>query len=317
MKKILLNATMLMFAASLTIFTSCKKASTTTTPTPSGVAAQSQDASDDARVNSELDNATNDANASMSSSSTTAGRYSYTSSTLGTGLVCGATLDTSKISMDIITINYNGPNCSGLETRSGSITLQLTGGKWKTKGAAIYCTFNNYKITRISDGNSITFNGTHTLINYSGGLVASVLGTTTTVVHKARANNMTITFTDGTVRTWSVARQLTWSAFNTSNLQISVSGDTILAGVANTVMWGTTRSGQSFTAVLKSPIVSNTICGWFAPVSGERMINGITYPLDILFGLNTSGVAVTSGCATDYKITWTVAGTPYSALLLY
>jgi hypothetical protein len=93
---------------------------------------------------------------------------------------------------------------------------------WKDQGAQITLTFHDLKITRVSDNKSITINGTQTYTNVSGGLLINLL-TLGTITHSITSSNMSITFDDGTQRTWNVAKQRVYT-FSGTNVSITISG---------------------------------------------------------------------------------------------
>ena len=90
---------------------------------------------------------------------------------------------------------------------------------WKDQGASLTLTFQDLKITRVSDNKSITINGTHTYTNVTGGLLINllILGT---VTHSITSSNMSITFDDNTQRTWQVAKQRVYT-FSGNNVSVT------------------------------------------------------------------------------------------------
>ena len=328
MKKLLVVSFALLLGVAVTCTTSCKKAdSTTADDTPT----QSQTASDDARVNSELENVSNEANTAISSHPNTAGAKVE-------GVVGVTTLPTDvKISRDSIngtvTLTYvDSIGLYGLYRRSGSIVIALQGylangkGKhWVDAGATIYVTLNNYKVTRIWDGKSIVFNGTKSITNKTGGFIWK-LTSGQSLEHDIRANGLTITFDDGTQRTWSLHQNRTWTnitANNTANFQVSQGSDTTVAGYSNVSYWGTTRANNPFYVQLTSPLTVNSTCGWYRPTSGVRVINGLAHVVTETFGVDIAGnpVPYTIGgnCgAYGFKISWTnAAGQAKSKVIAY
>ena len=78
--------------------------------------------------------------------------------------------------------------------------------RWRNPGAALTVTIQNLKITRIRDNKSITINGSHTITNVSGGLLFNLpaLGT---ITHTITSSGMSVTFDDGSQRTWQVGNK--------------------------------------------------------------------------------------------------------------
>lgn len=292
------------------VFASCRRDRMKSDSTePDETAAFSQHSSDVNSTNNNADISMNDAETALTESSLSGFRMASNTS------ICNATIDTTQLaSLKKIVITYNGNSCDGLRNRTGVITLQLIAGtKWKDAGAVLSITYTNFKVTVLSSGKSTTLNGTHIVTNVSGGIVAHIglAPNPTTIVRKIRATNMSVTFDDGTVRSWSAARKRTWTGAAGVATSLTVEGDTILGGVANTEVWGTNRAGKAFTTSMTTPLVVNSSCGWFSPVSGKKThdINGRVST--ITFGTDANGNVVNTGCPNHYIINWTSHnGTP-------
>ncbi len=287
--------------------TSCKKKETAPTPANPTEADESgtfaQHSADVNTTNNSTDMSMDDAENVLVSSSIGGHRMaSYAG-------ICNAIVDTSQItSLKKIVITYTGTSCDGLRDRSGSITIQLTTGvKWKDVGSVITITYTNFKVITLSNGKSNTLNGVHTITNVTGGIVAHI-GITpnpSTIIRKIRANNMSVTFDDGTVRNWSAARKRTWTGSAGIASGLTIEGDTTLSGVPNTEVWGTNRAGNPFTTVMTVPLVVNSTCGWFNPTSGKKTHTFNNRVSTITFGTDASGNVVTTGCPNHYIINWT------------
>ena len=300
MKKTITTIALVILVVGLTI-TSCKKKKTEET-TPVTTQADetstfSQQSSDVTTANSSADMSMEDAENAIAPSSLSGFR------TMAYAGICGATVDTSLISIKKITINYNGNSCDGSRFRTGSISLQLVAGtQWKNQNSVLLITYTNFKVTVLSNNKSTTLNGSHYITNVTGGIVAHIglSPNPSTIVRKIRSNNMNITFDDNTVRTWSVNRTKTWTGNAGSATGLSISADS-----ANVETWGTNRAGNPFTTMINSPIVVNSTCGWFAPVSGKKTHNFNSRISTITFGTDASGNVVTTGCPTHYILNWT------------
>jgi hypothetical protein len=306
MKKTLYRSFLALAAIALLFSAGCKKDDDKTVT--DDTASQSVSASDESYLQAETDLASEDANTALGGFSNLSGRYS------SFPVICGATIDTSLKDSGIVSINYDGTTAcvNGTRKRDGQIRLELlNGARWKDVGAVLAVTFNSYKVTRISDGKSLVLNGTQTITNVTGGLV----GNTAQVIHRMRANNLMLTFDNGTTRTWSVARKVT---FNSSgpNRAVVIEGDTTVNNIANTVVWGTNRNGDNFYTAISTPLEANNTCGWHKPVAGVKTHEGISRKIMVTLGLDASGNAVSSGCAGFYKIKWTNAQGKVRELLL-
>ncbi len=294
------------------VLNSCTKPRETVTPADD-TADQTQVASDDARVNSELENVTVDANTALSASTLSSGRLSSLDSAGVINLPCDVTLDTTQYKSGIWTLTYSGSSCSGVYTRTGSITLQILGYaaptnvRWKDAGAEILVTFNNYKVTNLS-GLTFTYNGTHSITNVTGGLLKT-LSSGTSIIHKITAN-MSVTFDNGKTKTWWVNRLKTWTYPGLGIYQISITGDSAIGGLSNYVTGGVTRAGNSFLVQIPVAMVSNSSCGWYKPTAGIRIVSGIARTLTETFGVTSSGVTYSGASlcgAYGYKFDWTNA----------
>jgi hypothetical protein len=287
-------------------FTSCKKDKATTPPTTEADESSTfaQHSADVNTSNNSADMSMEDAENAIAPSSLSGARVSSLYSN-----ICGASVDTTNITTNkTVVITYTGTSCDGLRTRTGVITVQLTtGNRWKDVGAVLTITYANFKVTTISTGKSNTLNGVHTITNVSGGIVNHIgLNTNpTTIVRKIRANNMSITFDDGTVRSWSAARKRTWTGSGGVVNSLTIEGDTTLASVSNTEVWGTNRAGNAFTTVMNNPLVVNVSCGWWKPVSGMKTHAFNSRVSTITFGTDANGNVMTSGCPNNYIINWT------------
>lgn len=278
---------------------SCKKDSAATTDSSAQVTTQADDQS---RVSTETDAVTNDANASLEVSPSISGRTDGFQ-----GLICDATIVADTVnSVRTITITYNGTNCSGTRTRTGVVVISIPAGVyWKNAGAVVTISYQNLKITRLSDNKSITINGTHTLTNVSGGLLVN-LPTLKTITHTIASSNMSVTFDDGSQRTWSVARQRVFTYNN--GIVITVTGTHTDGNNTGIEEWGTTRFGKTFTNSITTPLVVSQSCNFRVTSGAIQHVTSLA-TVAVTFGLDASGNA-TSCPGTGsyyYKAVWTGA----------
>ncbi len=294
MKSSFLRIPLMIIATAVMMLTACRKESD---------ADDSVSAEDNSSVNSGLNATTDDAANAVGEIQALSGK------TDGTASICGATIDTSQKANGIIVINYDGSSCNGL-TKEGSITATLqnysSGTRWKDAGAVLKLDFNNVKLTNTVSGAYFTLNGTHYITNVTGGLAWKIMDgiETGTVAHKHAADNFNLTFADGTQRTWSVRRTRTFTNLNNVR-SVTLSGDTTIDAVANVEAWGTNRKGDTFKNALASPVISNSTCGFYKPVSGEFIHHVANRTADILFGVDSDGNQISSGCAYGFKVTFT------------
>ncbi len=281
---------------------------------------------DSNELKGELDQADtdiNDALKDMPGFGKTGSGQSLTSSAL-----CGVIIDTSDIDQNILYFNFDGttPCFSPSRTRSGQIKVELiSGSNWANAGAVLRETFIDYKITRLSDNKSITFNGEKTLTNLNGNDWLGFFLSYSTLKYAERALDIDVTFDNNQTAVWNSARITEWSyvqANSTPGIQIpfikfEAVGDTSLNGIATVDSWGTNRYGQAFVTYYNQELVSNTYCGLWRPNSGELVheVDGDTYTLTL--GVDQNGNAATGNCAYGFEVSWDINGTANSQVFSY
>ncbi|MBL7744020.1 MAG: hypothetical protein JNN00_11145 [Chitinophagaceae bacterium] len=281
-------------------FTACQKDSgTKNTSNNDEVATHSDDQS---RFSSEIDAASNDADIAIESSTSFTGRYQGTQDIMG--IICDATVAVNTASNPMtITITYDGTNCLGNRTRTGVIVLSTPQGtQWKNAGAAITVTFQNFKVTRLSDNKSITINGAQTYTNVSGGLLIN-LATLNSITHSITSNGLTVTFDNGSQRSWQVAKQRVFT-YN-GGVVVTTTGTHSDGNNSNIAEWGTNRFGAAFTTSITSPLIIRQDCN-FRLTSGAVAHSTPVFNADVTFGLNASGNPTSCPGSGNYyyKVRW-------------
>jgi hypothetical protein len=119
---------------------------------------------------------------------------------------------------------------------------------------------------------------------------------------------MSITFDDGTQRTWNVAKQRVYT-FSGTNVSVTISGTHTEGNVTNIAEWGTNRLGRAFTSATLQPVVIRSDCN-FRVVSGEIKHSLPNVSADATFGLDASGNPTTCPGTGHYyfKIVFTGSG---------
>jgi hypothetical protein len=304
------------------LFTACKKSNSSSSNDTSQSDLQTQ-ADDEARVSTETDAAFNDVNAAMENQASITGsslnrtvRYGVTveggnQDTLKGSLICNAMVSIDTIDdPHTITITYKGKTPDSLRIRTGTIVISWKAGShWTTAGDQITVQFQNLAIYRIFDKKTITFNGTHTYTNVSGGSLLSLTSNSASpITHTITSDNMSITFDDGSQRTWSFARERVFS-FN-NGLVIAESGTHPSGSLTDISEWGTNRFGGSFTAQITTPLTVMAGCGW-STTAGVYVLTNNAGVLTLTFGLDGNGNAVT-GCALNdvyyLQLVWAGSG---------
>jgi hypothetical protein len=178
--------------------------------------------------------------------------------------------------------------------------------------------FNNVVLTNNASANAFTLNGRHTLTNITGGLARRIMDglDAGTVTHRHTASGFQLTFPDGSQRTWSVNRLRTFTNAG-GQITVTVSSDHTENGTANADSWGINRRGDAFINSITTPITSNNTCGWHKPVSGEATHSVGSRSLNVLFGVDASGNAISSGCAYGLKITFNRNGRTRTRVVSY
>jgi hypothetical protein len=313
---------------------SCKKDNSTSGDTTTANLSAASD--DQQQVSNESDIISNDANTALNGESDFSGSNSSSVSLTGntevnsvggsaqvSGLVnvhqfiCDATItyDTAN-NQRIITIVYDGTNCWGNRTRTGTVIITLPYGQhWKDAGAVVNVTIDTLKITRLRDGKSIVLNGTKTITNVSGGLLKD-LATLQTITHTIKGS-LSVGFDNGTTRTWNVSKQRVFTYDN--GIVITTTGTYSDGTDDNIAEWGTNRFGESFKSLISEPKVIRQDCD-FRLVSGQNTVITDKGTSVITYGLDANGDP--TGCPGTgnyyYKLVWTgVNGKTYTIIRPY
>jgi hypothetical protein len=277
-------------------FTACKKDSSQPQEQNPELTTHAEDQS---RVSGEMDAVDLDINYALEKNSSFSGRLTGDS-------ICAATVTFDTLnSTKKITIIYNGADCGGLKVRTGSIIISMPSGMhWKDVGAQINVAYQNFKVTRKTDNKSITINGTHTLTNVEGGLLRDLLQGRNSITHTIASSNMSITFDDGTQRSWQVARKRVYTLANGGT--ITISGTHTDGNQTSIAEWGTDRFGHPFTTAITQPLVISANCQ-FRLISGQVTHNRMTSSASVTFGLNKDGNPASCPASGSfyYKLTWT------------
>lgn len=307
------------------VFTACKKThESTLVNTTDDTDTQSIIALDELEVNTEFDQAVNDAITASSISSTTSGDTAASSTTGNILLttISGAVIDTNQINMGIVKITYYGKNAENTKGRTGEVKIKhaVSNGKiipWKTQGANATITFTTYEVIFLDTvKKSIWLDGNCSVTNISGGLLKNIanplLVPGDSLVDKVRAelfftrnDNITV------IKKWTWHfNQLRVFNLNGTTVTATIKGDTAINNNNNVVTWGTTRFDQNFYTSITTPILQNISGSTFLydPLKGRKVILGITEPITITYGVDQQGSPATTGNPYGYIITWTNSG---------
>ena len=222
-------------------------------------------------------------------------------------LPCNVTVDSSSVVGDTITysITFNGLNCGLTHTRYGNATVKRNiNTSWHQAGTKVTVNYLNLVITKVSTGKSVTINGNRTFENVSGGYLSDLGTSATSITHKVYGQ-IQVKFDDNTIRTWSIARQRTFTG-TLIQLIVTTDGFGSAGGYSNLVTWGTNRNGEAFFSQISQPIVHKQSCGW-DPTSGIliHQIPSDNKSATITLGYDNNNQLITNGdCPTKYKLDW-------------
>jgi hypothetical protein len=281
----------------IVFFVSCQKDDITATDY---ITETSEHADDQSRFSEEEDGVANDANAVIEVTSGFTGRTGDVQS-----LICDATVTLDTLSNPrTITIVYNGLNCLGNRTRTGTVVISMAAGmRWRQAGAILNVSFQNLKVTRVSDNKSITINGTQVYTNVSGGLLFN-LASAGSIIHTITSSNMSITFDNGSQRTWQVARRRVFTYNN--GIVITTTGTHTDGATTGIAEWGANRFGHDFTTAITQPLVIRQDCN-FRLVSGKVAHHTSLFNATAIFGLDSTGNPTSCPGSGNYflKLEWT------------
>ena len=202
-----------------------------------------------------------------------------------------------KFGHPLLILWYKGGHDAAGYIKQGKITVEIINGKkWTTAGAILKET-DSITITR--GGKTRIYIGTRYVTNVSGGSLHTL--TPNPFIYTMHAYH-TVTFDNGTQRTYWIARRNT---FNKQTYTFTTTGDTTIYNNLCT-NGGKTRFGNDFLVQSPQPIISNLSCGFANPTSGIRIHTSTSnnQVVTITFGVDANGTQVTSGCALGYKINW-------------
>jgi len=293
----LITAITFLMAVSLV---SCKKTDTNP-PTTDETTNLSVHSDDESRFSNEIDAIATDANTVIEDNASFNGRIE---NTLGT--ICNATaVADSTNEIKKITVTYHGLDCFGKNSVNGIVVLSMSKAThWKDVGAVLTVNIQNLKITRVLDNKSITINGTKTITNVSGGRLRD-LASRGTITHTIIGTDLSVTFDNGTQRTWQVAKKRVFTYNN--GAVITTTGMHTEGAVDGIAEWGTNRFGNTFATAISEPMVIRQDCD-FRLVSGQVTHSKLIAIVTVTFGLNAAGEPTTCanvGTGSYYfKLVW-------------
>jgi hypothetical protein len=286
--------------AMIFILASCSKEKTTTTST-SNTESMQQLSIDENNVVNASNQALNDAESVL----TPAKLKSTESGPCNTTVTIGGVVD-DTISIDIY---YHGADCNNKVIRSGHVIVKKKYQEdWGQAGATVIVTMNNFTRTRISNGKSLTLNGSKHFENVSGHYLyeLGLDSTVTSVIHRVWGN-ITATFDDNTTRVWTLARQDTYTG-SLIALVMTEDGFGTADGYTNLTAWGTNRNGEQFYSSITQSVVYKQLCN-YDPCSGIEIhqIPSASKSATITFGYDSNNNPITNGdCPTRYRIDWVI-----------
>jgi hypothetical protein len=289
-------------------FIGCKKSKTTDPPTP-GNSSWQQLTIDENNVENNSDEAMNDATNVLTPGGLLKGSQS---------LPCHATIDSAVVHDTIRTIyiHYNGLNCLNTKYITGNVEISKNVNvNWHEAGATVLVKFIDYKVVRIANGKSMTFNGTKTFTNVSGGYIWQLGFPGHYALVDKVSGAIQVKFDDNSTRTWNIARQRTLTRVVTidsvPHLVLTIDGFGSDGGYSSLVTWGVNRNGENFYTQITQSVVIREACGW-DPCSGIEtfQIPSASKSATVTYGYDSNNELITDGtCPTRYRIDYTVNGT--------
>lgn len=232
-------------------------------------------------------------------------------------IICDASVAIDFVSNpQKITITFNGGECLGNKIRNGVIVLSAPKGTlWQNKGASFKIEYKDFKVTRKRDQKSIIINGEQTFTNESGGLLVQ-LSSLESITHIVSSSGLSVTFNNGTKRSWQTAQKRVFTYDNGAVL--AVSGTHTEGNDNHVAVWGSNRFGTAFTSSISEPLVIRQDCS-FRLTSGEIVHKVGSASATATFGLDEDGKPVSCPSGSFYyKLLWEGPnGNSLSAIVAY
>lgn len=222
---------------------------------------------------------------------------------------CNATLDSTDVANDTITyyITYDGLSCDGKRFRTGQVEIKKQVGTYfGQEGATLLIRHIDFTIKKTGTNRTIILNGSKTFTNVTGGylFMLGLANGPDTIIHRVSGTNE-VTFTNGTSRSWTIARQRTFTVQN-ETLVVTVEGFGTAAYYVNLVTWGVNRNEEQFYTQISQPVVYKEACEW-NPVSGIKVhwLPEVEKRATVTFGYDSNNQLITgSECPTHFKVDW-------------
>lgn len=288
----------LMAAAMTLMFAGCSKDKTTTKDSANTESMQ-QLTKDENNFENASDQALNDANMILSQ-----GKLKSTESLPCDAITCIGPVINDSITIDI---TYQGLDCLGTHYRTGHVSIKKKYQEnWGQAGATVIIKLDTFRITKLSNGNLITLNGTKHFQNVSGHYLWELDSSVTSIVHR-EWGTVTATFDNGTSRVWNIARQRTFTA-PSSPLRMITDGFGTAEGYTNLATWGINRNGEQFYSSITQSVVHKQLCD-MNPCSGiiVHEIPAASKSATITFGYDNDNNLITNfDCPKRYRLYWVI-----------
>jgi hypothetical protein len=193
----------------------------------------------------------------------------------------------------------------GNRYRTGKVEIKKhVGTHWFQQGATVIIKHINFSITKMKNQKMITLNGVKVYQNVSGGLIWQLGTELNTIVHRTWGY-VNISFSDGTTKTWHIARQNTFSGSLPDNLSLTSDGFGTADGYENLVAWGINRHGENFYTQIVQPVTRCQNCDW-DPLAGikKHSIPADSKSATLTFGYDENNQPVVNECPSKYKLDW-------------
>ncbi len=220
-----------------------------------------------------------------------------------------------------ITVTFNSFRCEvpGSVLREGRITYEmLEGNNIGEKNSVSKFTFINFKVTELSTGKSITYNGEKIITNLSGGKLKNLghchgnyLDQIADYLHndeghdghgyandncdcrliqRVRSSNFRVTYDNGSELIRNTAKVKVFYKMIFNNYSMYVLPDTTVAGQTKVADWGTLPNGKQFFNIIEEPIVYQScfrFCKYTEGTKVRKVIHG--RETTTIFGVKQNG----------------------------
>lgn len=222
-------------------------------------------------------------------------------------LPCGSTLDSTIYVNDTMYyyLTFDGLNCDLTLYRHGNAIVRTDmSAIWPQENATVHVELIDFKVTKVSTGRWLIFDGYHDYTNVSGGRLIH-LGSGLDSIEHHIDGAVQITFMDNSTKYWEVARAKLFTG-TYPDLILETWGYGTEGEYEDLVVWGVDRKGNDFYTQITLPVESRRECEW-KPSAGILIhtIPAIDLIITITYGFDANNNPIEPGeCAEKFKLEW-------------